>query len=104
LKLMNVVICTKKLAYYTQESKMQFGSIRTPYHQMHISLVYRSIDRKLFRDQYCIECGHPFMAISDKYVAILDSTTPTETLRENERVIETRCKFHTCKQYYKVFV
>ncbi len=79
-------------------------NIRTPYNEMHINLVYRSIDRKRYRDQFCLECGHPFMAISDKYVSLMDSTIPTDLLREDERVLEARCKFHYCKQYYKVYV
>lgn len=78
--------------------------VRTPYHQMHITMVYRSIDRKVYRDQYCLECGRPFMAISDKFVSLIDATIPTELLRNGERVIETRCKNHTCKQYYKLYV
>ena len=78
--------------------------VRTPYNQLHINLVYRSIDRKLYRDQYCLECGHPFMAISDKYVSIIDATIPTDMLRETERVLEARCRYHQCKQYYKVYV
>lgn len=76
---------------------------RTPYNDLHIGLIYRSIDRKVFRDQYCLECGHPFMAISDKYISIMDSTTPTEQLREGERIIEARCKFHYCKQRFKIY-
>lgn len=78
--------------------------VRTPYHQMHISLVYRSIDRKVYRDQFCLECGQPFMAISDKFLSIQDNSIPTELLRTGERVVEARCKRHTCKQYYKVYV
>lgn len=78
--------------------------IRTPYNQLHIGMVYRSIDRKAWRDQYCVECGHPFIAISDKYISILDATTPTEMLRSGERTIEARCKYHYCKQFYKVIV
>ncbi len=77
---------------------------RTPYNQLHISLVYRSIDRKVYRDQFCIECGRPFIAISDKFVSIIDATTPTELLRTGERVLEARCKNHYCKQHYKVLV
>lgn len=86
---------------------MQFTvstTIRTPYHQMPIALAYRSIDRKLYRDQFCLECGHPFMAISDKFVAIQDGGIPIDMLRENERVLEARCRFHACKQYYRIEV
>ena len=78
--------------------------VRTPYHQMPITWVSKSIDRKVYRDIYCNECGHPFMAISDKFVTILDSNIKVELLRETERIIETRCKFHQCKQYYNLYV
>lgn len=78
--------------------------IRTPYNQMPISLVLKSIDRKLYRDQYCLECGHPFMAISDKYVAMYDGGIPVDKLRESQKVIEARCKYHYCKQYFRVEV
>lgn len=77
---------------------------RTPYHQLPISLILKSIDRKLYRDQFCIECGHPFMAISDKYARIYDGSVPIELLRLNDRVVEHRCSFTQCKQYYRVEV
>jgi hypothetical protein len=77
---------------------------RTPYNQLPITLVLKSIDRKLYRDQFCIECGHPFIAISDKYITIQDGSTPIETLRTEQRVQEARCSYHYCKQYYRVEV
>lgn len=76
--------------------------IRTPYNQLPISMVLKSIDRKVYRDQYCVECGHPFMSISDKYVQIYDTAIPIEKLRTAERVISARCNFHFCKQFYRV--
>lgn len=79
-------------------------TIRTPYNQMPIALVYRSIDRKLYRDQYCIECGHPFMAISDKFFSVQDGGVAIDKLRRNDRVIEARCKSHYCKQFYRIWV
>lgn len=78
--------------------------IRTPYNQMPIALVYRSIDRKLYRDQYCLECGKPFIAISDKFYSVQDGGIPIQQLRTNDRVVEARCKSHYCKQYYRVWV
>ena len=78
--------------------------IRTPYHQMPITMALKSIDRKVYRDIYCVECGHPFMAISDKFVTILDTNIKAEKLRSAEMIIETRCKYHSCKQYYNVYV
>lgn len=79
-------------------------TIRTPYHQLPINLGYYSIDRKVYRDQFCIECGHPFMSISDKYMTITDGNTPVEYMRRNDRVLEARCKNHYCKQYFRVTV
>ena len=78
--------------------------IRTPVNQMPIAVSYTSLDRKLYRDNYCIECGHPFIAISDKFVTISDGGIAIEMLRENERVLEARCRYHYCKQYYRVWV
>jgi hypothetical protein len=77
---------------------------RTPYNQMPIALAYVSVDRKLYRNQYCIECGKPFMAISDKFFSISDGGIAVDQLRENERVVEARCKNHYCKQYYRVWL
>jgi len=79
-------------------------SIRTPYNQLPIALIYRATDRKLYRDQFCIECGHPFMSISDKFVAIHDGGVPIDLLRADQAVLEARCKNHYCKQYYRVEV
>lgn len=78
--------------------------VRTPHHQMPIALGYISIDRKLYRDQFCIECGHPFMSISDKYYSIHDGGIPIDMLRASERVLEARCKNHYCKQFFRIFV
>jgi len=78
--------------------------IRTPYNQMPITLVYKSIDRKLYRDQFCQECGHPYMAISDKVVTVYDGNIPIDMLRGVDKLIETRCKYHYCKQYYNLLV
>lgn len=78
--------------------------IRTPYHSMPITLVLKSTDRKVWRDIYCVECGHPFMAISDKYAVIIDAAIPVNLLRGGERMIEVRCKNHPCKQYYNVYL
>lgn len=71
---------------------------------MPFSLVLKSVDRKLYRDQYCLECGKPFMAISDKYVALYDGGIPIDVLRSDQRVIEARCKNHHCKQFYRIEV
>lgn len=77
---------------------------RTPWNQLPIALVYRSLDRKLYRDQYCIECGHPFMSISDKYVSVIDGNLPIDKLRTEQRIIEARCRHSRCQQYFRVEV
>lgn len=79
-------------------------NVRTPYNQMPMSIVLKSTDRKLYRDQYCLECGHPFMAISDKFIRLYDATVPTDVLRSEQRVLEARCSFHYCKQYFRIEV
>lgn len=77
---------------------------RAFYNELPISLVYRSLNRKLYREQHCIECGHPLMNISDKYVAIIDGNIPVDLLREHERVLEARCRHSICRQYYRIEV
>lgn len=74
--------------------------VRPPSHQLNITMVYRSIEAKRERDQYCIECGQPNFSISDKIVAIYDGGVRTEHLRTDQRTIGIRCKRHTCKQHY----
>lgn len=78
--------------------------IRTPYSTLAISLVYRSIDRKVERDQHCIECGHPFFSISDKVVTVYDGANSIELLRSGQRTVGVRCKHHYCKQRYRLEV
>lgn len=77
---------------------------KIPYNELPITLTLRSINRKLYRDQYCSECGHPFISISDKFLTILDATTPIEMLRTGERVVEARCRHSTCRQFYRLEV
>lgn len=77
---------------------------RTPFNTLPITLALRSTNRKVWRDQYCVECGHPFIAISDKFLTIIDAAIPIRILRGDERVLEARCKNHYCKQYYHVYV
>lgn len=79
-------------------------AIRTPLNALPISLVYRSIDRKIERDQHCIECGHPFFSISDKVIAVYDGGITTELLRNGQRTIGIRCKHHYCKQRFRLEV
>lgn len=78
--------------------------IRTPYHTLPITLALKSLDRKVYRDQYCIECGQPFITISDKFISIIDAAFPVQLARGGERVIGARCGRHDCKQYYNLYV
>lgn len=78
--------------------------IRTPYHEIPITLSVKAIDRKVWRDQYCVECGKPFIAINDKFVSIIDAAFPVQLARGRELVIEARCGFHYCKQRYNIYI
>lgn len=71
---------------------------------MPIALVYVSVERKVYRDVFCCECGHPFMAISDKLFSIQDGGIPIDQVRGKSKVVEARCKNHNCKQYYRLWV
>lgn len=78
--------------------------IRTPYNTWPMTLSLRSIDRKVYRDQYCIECGKPFIAITDKFISIIDAAFPVQMARNGEKIIEARCSNHYCKQYFHIYV
>jgi hypothetical protein len=80
------------------------SNVRTPYNQMPITMALKAIDRKVYRDMHCLECGRPFIAISDKFITIIDAAIPVQLMRGGERVIEARCSNHYCKQYYHVYV
>ena len=78
--------------------------IRTPYHEVPMTLVLKSIDRKAYRDIYCMECGRPFLSISDKFVSIIDAAFPVQMARPKEMIIGPRCGNHYCKQRYNIYV
>lgn len=77
---------------------------KVPYNMLNISLVYRSMDRKMERDQHCFECGMPMFTISDKVVAVYDGGITTELLRAEQRRIGVICKRHRCAQHYQLEV
>lgn len=84
---------------------MNFNAvIRTPYNTLPITMALKSTDRKVWRDQFCIECGKPFIAINDKFMTIIDAAFPVQIARGGERIIEARCKNHSCKQYYNLYL
>lgn len=77
---------------------------RVPYNMLNISLVYRSMDRKVERDQHCFECGMPLFTISDKVVAVYDGGITIESLRADQRQIGVICKRQRCAQHYMLEV
>lgn len=79
-------------------------TIRTPYYQMPITLAIQAMDRKVWRSQYCIECGRPFIDINDKFMMISDAAFPVQLARTSERIIEARCNSHACKQRYNLYL
>ena len=85
-------------------NSLTIGLSRVPYNTLNISLVYRSMDRKVERDQHCFECGMPLFTISDKVVAVYDGGITTELMRTEERRIGVICKRHRCAQHYMLEV
>jgi hypothetical protein len=77
---------------------------RVPYNTLPISIVYRSMDRKVEREQHCIECGMPVFSISDKVIAVYDGGITTELLRTEQRSVGVICKRHRCAQHYTLEV
>lgn len=77
---------------------------RTPYNQMPITLSLVSIPTKVYRDVYCIECGRPFITLTDKFMTIVDAAIQVNIMRGKERVVEARCSNHYCKQHYHMYV
>lgn len=78
--------------------------LRTPHNQMPVTLSLTTIQNKMYRDIYCIECGRPFITMTDKFITIIDAAIPVKLMRGQERVIEARCSNHYCKQYFHMYV
>jgi hypothetical protein len=78
--------------------------VQVPYNQLDISIVYRSMNRRVERDQHCTECGMPTHTISDKAVVIYDGGTTTEMLRTEQRQIGIICKRQRCAQHFQLEV
>lgn len=77
--------------------------IRTPYHQQPMSLVFKAIKQKVFRQLHCMECGQPFADITDKVVIAYDGATPMERYEPDKMgTVEVHCPRHQCKQYYRL--
>lgn len=77
--------------------------IRTPLHRQPITLAFKALQQKVYRHLHCMECGMPFLDITDKVLIASDAETPVEQLRPNELgVVTIHCPRHQCKQYYNL--
>lgn len=77
--------------------------VRTPYAQMPITLVYKAMQQKVFRDLHCMECGMPILQVTDKVVMGYDGTDEMARYEPNQfGVVEARCDRHICKQRYRL--
>lgn len=75
----------------------------TPYNQQPITVLIKAVKQKVFRQLHCLECGRPFLDITDKILSVSDSVTPIEQLNPDEvGIIEAHCSRHDCKQYYRM--
>lgn len=77
--------------------------IRTPLNTQPISLVFKSIQQKVHRPLHCIECGYTIAEITDKVVLASDASGPLDhAIPGDFGIFDIRCKYHTCKQYYRL--
>lgn len=75
---------------------------KVPFNYLDISIVYRALDRKVEREQHCVECGATTHTISDKAVVIYEGNTTIEYLRTEQRQIGLTCKRKYCAQHYQL--
>lgn len=76
----------------------------TPYNTLPITLMMQSLEQKVYRHYFCIECGHPFMSVSDKAIMIVDDGAPVETLERGEDMHSAECRYSRCRQRYRLRV
>lgn len=77
--------------------------VRTPYHQLPITIVNKAMQQKVYRPLFCIECRWPLAEITDKIVIVSDGSTVVEHLRpDGIGLVEMHCPNHRCKQYYRM--
>lgn len=77
--------------------------IRTPYHQLPITLINKAMKQKMYRQLHCTECGWPIVDITDKIITVFDGATPIEKLIPDDiGIVETHCKRSNCKQYFRM--
>lgn len=83
---------------------MQIDSlIRTPWHQVPITIVNKAMRQKVYRTLFCVECAWPLAQITDKVVVISDNDTEiSQLMPDNIGLVETHCQNHRCKQYYRM--
>lgn len=76
---------------------------RTPYHQLPITLVRKSIHQPMLRQLHCLECGWPIADITDKVVVVFDGETMIDRIVPNAiGITEVYCHRHQCKQRYRL--
>lgn len=77
--------------------------IRTPWHQIPISIVNKAMNQKVYRNLHCSECGWPLAQITDKIVVISDHNVEIEKLIPDAiGLVETHCQNHRCKQFFRM--
>lgn len=77
--------------------------VRTPYHRQPITLVFKAVKQKIYRQAHCLECGQPFADITDKIVTVFDGETELGQMSPDKLgIIEIHCPRHQCKQYYRM--
>lgn len=79
------------------------GSRATPYSAMPITIGLYATKQKVFREIHCIECGMPFLNITDKVITLMDFDTPIEDYRPDVvGRVQMRCTRKNCAQRYVV--
>lgn len=77
--------------------------LRTPFSDLPITLVYKAVQQKAFRNLHCMECGIPIAQISDKVVMTYDAANDMKRYEPDQfGVVEIRCDRHVCKQRYRM--
>ena len=52
---------------------------------------------------HCMECGMPFVDITDKALLVFDGSTPLASYDTTKvGLIDIHCPRHQCKQYYRM--
>jgi hypothetical protein len=79
--------------------------VRTPWHQLPITIVMKAVKQKMYRQLHCMNCGMPIADITDRVLMTFDGETPVEQLSPDRfGLIEIHCNRHVCKQFYRIEV